>query len=369
MISKEIVRTYLNFYNAYKTDTNRTPTFLEQEAIDKLVEEAKTNTALSQMLVDLQKENDLKEQNRKLEEYFDQLNTNEKEEEVIAKTFGIDVSNIKHQFLQNGKDIFVFYSDSLERNVVLQNSKEGESLIFQLKEMQLENEEYQTEDKSLNTKEMLKRKRMEENTQLTFLPVNQIENDKEILIKLDEKRLVQLSVLLQNVAPLHLKAINVENMLAMDEYQNIYEVYYNREKNGYTIQKPNEASYQQEKIEISNENTTADLEEVYENEYDDIPSILMHDPQLTVPVEEAMETIKMYYEYPEMLENLLEGEKKFYTKYTEMYKKYIEKQEKPKYFIKKNNFKQAGYTDALILALVTGFASGTFFTLAYFLFR
>lgn len=373
MISKEIVQIYLNFYNAYKIDQNRKPTTLEQGAIDNLVEEAKKNQTLTQMLVELQNENDLKEQNRKIEEYFNQEKTDEKEEEVIAKTFGIDISNIKHQFLQNGKELFVFYSDYLGRTVVLENSKDGTSLVQQLKQMQLENEEYQTENNSLNTEEMLNKKRMEKDAQLTFIPVKQIENNKDILEKLDEERLIQLSILLQNVVPLHLKAINLENMLAIDELKNIYEVYYNMEKNGYMVQKPNEASYHQETIEISNgniQNTDVDLEEIYENDYEDIPSILTHDTELTISVEEAMERIKMYYEYPEVLENLPEGEKKFYTKYTKMYKKYIEKEEKKKQkqFVKKR-LKQAGYTNALILALITGFASGIFFTLTYFLFR
>lgn len=48
--------------------------------------------------------------------------------------------------------------------------------------------------------------------------------------------------------------------------------------------------------------------EEYEERYEDIPSLLMRDTALTIPVEEAMQKIVMYYEYPEMLENLTEGE-------------------------------------------------------------
>ena len=294
---------------------------------------------------------------------------------TILKNNGIDISNIKHQFLQNGKELFVFYSKG--RNVVLENNKKGTSLVTQLKEMQLEHEEYQTENNSLNTEEMLNKKRMEENVQLSFLPVNQIENDKSILDKLDEKQLVQLSILLKNAVILHLKAINLENMLAIDIYQNIYEVYYSMEKNGYRIQKPNEASYHQETIEISSENTQnedAEVEEIYENDYEDIPSILMHDAELTVSVEEAMQNIRMYYEYPEMIDTLPEEKKAFYVKYTELYRKYMEREEKRKNKQKKlirkaRNYRNAGYIDAFILALITGFGSGILFTFAYFLFR
>lgn len=126
MISKEIVKTYLHFYNAYRINKSRQPSVVEQEAINQLVEKTKTDRALSQFLIELQKENRLQEQNRKIEEYFRQERTNKREEEAIAKTFGIDISKIKHQFLQNGKELFIFYSDYLGQNVVLENKKEGE---------------------------------------------------------------------------------------------------------------------------------------------------------------------------------------------------------------------------------------------------
>lgn len=376
MISKEIVKTYLHFYNAYRINKSRQPSVVEQEAINQLVEKTKTDRALSQFLIELQKENRLQEQNRKIEEYFRQERTNKREEEAIAKTFGIDISKIKHQFLQNGKELFIFYSDYLGQNVVLENKKEGESLVHQLKEMQLESERYQTDNHSRNTEEMLNRKRMKENRQLVFLPIKQIENNKDILEQLDEKQLVQLSVLLQNAVSLHFNSINLENMLAMDEFQNIYETYYNVEKKGYTIQKPDEASYHEENIQYSNEmksTTTNDLEK-YENSYEDIPSLLMHDVELTISVEEAMQRIKMYFAYPEMLQTLPEGEKQFYIKYTEMYKKYIERgekeKEKPKRLFKtRRNLKKAGYIDAFVLALITGFGAGILFTLTSFLFR
>ena len=375
MISKDIIHIYLEFYNEYKKDTNRKPTVSEEKAINQLKEATKNDKNLEQMVMKLQEEFDFNRQMDIIEEYFSQEKSDEKEEEVIAKTFGIDISNIKHQFLQNGKELFVFYSKG--RNVVLENNKKGTSLVTQLKEMQLEHEEYQTENNSLNTEEMLNKKRMEENVQLSFLPVNQIENDKSILDKLDEKQLVQLSILLKNAVILHLKAINLENMLAIDIYQNIYEVYYSMEKNGYRIQKPNEASYHQETIEISSENTQnedAEVEEIYENDYEDIPSILMHDAELTVSVEEAMQNIRMYYEYPEMIDTLPEEKKAFYVKYTELYRKYMEREEKRKNKQKKlirkaRNYRNAGYIDAFILALITGFGSGILFTFAYFLFR
>lgn len=372
MISKEIIQIYLKFYNEYKKDTKRNPTFLEEKAINQLKEATKNDKNLDQMVMKLQKEFDFNRQMDIIEEYFSQQKSSEKEEEVIARTFGIDISNIKHQFLQNGKELFVFYSKG--KNVVLENNKKGTSLVAQLKKMQLENEEYQTENNSLNTEEMLNKKRMKENVQLSFLPVNQIENDKNILDKLDEKQLVQLSILLKNAVALHLKAINLENMIAVDIYQNIYEVYYSVETNGYRIQKPNEAAYHQETMEISSENTQNVDSEFEENDYEDIPSILMNDAELTVSVEEAMQNIRMYYEYPEMLETLPEDKKGFYVKYTELYRKYMEREEKRKSKQKKlirkaRNDRKAGYIDALVLALITGFGSGTLFTFAYFLFR
>lgn len=62
-------------------------------------------------------------------------------EEVISKTFGIDIKDIEHKYLNSGKEIFSFYDSKIGRKRLLENPSDGTLTEF-LKEEQNNNENF-----------------------------------------------------------------------------------------------------------------------------------------------------------------------------------------------------------------------------------
>lgn len=203
------------------------------------------------------------------------------EEEEIAKTYGVDVGKIEHKFLSNGNEIFSFYDTKRGKQVVLENNQKGKSLVSYLKEIQEENEKYQSENAETNSNDILRDKSNEENIELQML------TKEEILARFDgfgnvaKEDASKLRYLLQNYERLKIKGINLENLIYIDEDNKIHEAVIN-EKQEVVIATPVDANYSEGEYEasdnannnIENENTDSnELEDMIaeeENENDDV---------------------------------------------------------------------------------------------------
>lgn len=169
------------------------------------------------------------ERKKAVEDYFSKHNSNNQEEkkeksteEEIAKTFGVNASEIDHKYLHNGHEIFSFYDSVSGKQVILENSKKGKSLVECLKEIQEKNEKYQTENEDDNSKSILRDKSNTENIELKFYSKNEIINVPG-LDNIRGKDALILMYLLKHYEELGIKGINLDNMIYIDATNNIQE--------------------------------------------------------------------------------------------------------------------------------------------------
>lgn len=195
------------------------------------------------------------------------------EEEEISKTYGVDADKIEHKFLSNGNEIFSFYDIKRGKQVILENNKKGKSLVTYLKEIQEQNEKYQTEDAETNSNDILRDKSNEENIELQML------TKEEILARIDgsanvtKEDAAKLRYLLQNYEKLRIKGINLENLIYIDEDNKIHEAVIN-EKQEVIIATPDDANYSdgeyEKSEEVKEETNSNEMESMLEEETENL---------------------------------------------------------------------------------------------------
>ena len=382
-MNKDRVIQYINLRNDYEMKTSmnivRIITDTDKQLINEINSYALQDKEFMNILNSMSNINP-SERIKVIEEYFnkkEEVKEASVEEKEISKTFGIDISNINHKFLNNGNEIFYFYDLKLGRDVVLQNNKNGKTLVEQLKEMQQENEMFQTQNNEANTNNMLEQQINNSDIELKMVTLNDIRNNPNITNSMNKDDLNKLNYLINNYNNLNIKVINLENMLYIDNNNSIREVIYNKEKNQYYTEEPQSANYQEENQKIELANPSYENVETYN--YNDKYSVEQEKNIEVESFDDLSEQIKnqtmVYYDYPEILDKMDDlEEKKKWQHYIELYAKKLEQEkllqnkEQPKEKVKKDN-KKAGYADALLLSLITGFTFGIFVTLTTILFN
>ena len=163
-MNKEQLIEYVNLYNMFQNNPKMQFTQEQLKLINEVHKEAQTNPDLANFISRVQISSE-SERISALNEYLTEQEMKKQvtEEEMIAETYGIDISKVQHKYLDNGKEIFYFYDMKLGRNVVLENKKEGKTLVEQLKQMQIENEKYRLGTDEQNTHQMLTDQQNKEN--------------------------------------------------------------------------------------------------------------------------------------------------------------------------------------------------------------
>lgn len=368
-MSKEKISKYVELLNQYKSDNSIIFNTEQMNLINEINKEAMQNKELYE-LIDKIKKSNFQEQINLINEFYSETELNnsldeENIEQEIERTFGIDIENIHHHFLDNGNEIFYFYDIKLNRNVVLENKKDGKSLVEQLKEMQSQNELYQSENNVQNTNNMLEYMRQND-MEMKMIDINEVHNYTNQLNNLNEEQTKKLRTLIASAKDMNIKYINIENMLGIDENHRLLEVTHDKEKDIYNVVQPNEGIYKEQDINTSDRIDTNYSEQeqlnALQNEYEDKPEIESIDDL----DEETLNQVETYYNYPELLNQLPDSERKKWERYVELYKdkkvKKMNQIDPPKQMIKREE-KKAGYVDALLLALITGFFGGIFTTI------
>lgn len=373
-MNKEQLIEYVNLYNQFQNNPNMQFSNEQLNLINEVHKEAQTNTLLANFLSSTAISNET-ERMRALNEYLteQEIKKQVKEEKVIAETYGIDVSKIQHKYLDNGKEIFYFYDMKLGRNVVLENKKEGKTLVEQLKQMQVENEKYRVGNNEQNTYQMLSDQQNQDNAEMKMIPINEVQNHLSRLQNMSVEDVQKFHFLIKNAEDKGIGYINIENVFGIDQYGKIQEVKYDKEKDEFIISEPTSANYNEENITTSDRIDDSYTEtEQYNNlqsDFEDQPEIETLDEYEQLS-DDIKEQVQVYYEYPELLEMLPEEDQKKWKKYIEIYEQKLAKeqelqnqQNKPKQYVYKKEEKKAGFADVLLLSLITGFLGGVLTTL------
>lgn len=208
-------------------------------------------------------------------------------QEEIALTFGVDVSKIKENRLKSGKTIYSFFYDKLGRNVVLQSSPD-QPLTVALEELRKES----LEDVTFEGEQILEDQRVKQNLEVEFVSVLDIGRHLSEVATLSSEDRRNLKFLLDNASDLGIVSVNIENMLGMDSYGNVFEVSFDKKRGTPVISNVDENKEKEVNYE---KNTSNNLDN--KNLFNQNP--VSNDNQLNQMLEESEEIEK------ENLENSL----------------------------------------------------------------
>ena len=168
-----------------------------------------------------------------VEEFFQEEKEKEMEgkpeEEQIAEVFGVSANQIKHLYLKNGKEIFSFYSPSLGRDIVLENSKKGKSITEILKELQEESDKYQSDNPEENSNDIMMDERLKSNIELPMYPPKEVEQHMAEVEALTPQEQTLLDHLITHAEELDIKLINIENLIYIDNNHEIKEITFDKD--------------------------------------------------------------------------------------------------------------------------------------------
>ncbi len=300
-----------------------------------------------------------------LNDYLDQKELKEAKtnEEVISKTFGVDINDIEHKYLNSGKEIFSFYDPKIGRKRLLENPSDG-TLVEFLKEEQNNNEDFQSNDYKANSTAILNEKLKEKNIELKMIYIGDLNDHQKEIDNLEEKNKKCLDEILKNKEKLGVVYVNLEDIVALDKDGKIIEGAYNDEKQKAEVQSPKGANYRVQ--EISNENSNVSSNEnngdsyatdntnVNEfNEFEDIPDIISAEGIDPAMREEVAANLKKYYKNPDAMLALAPLEREYYEKLVGILSEKIElKKENKQVMTLKNPDNKWGFSNIVLLSII-----------------
>ena len=300
-----------------------------------------------------------------LNDYLNQKELKEAKsnEEVISKTFGVDINDIEHKYLNSGKEIFSFYDSKIGRKRLLENPSDG-TLVEFLKEEQNNNENFQSNDYKANSTAILNEKLKEKNIELKMVYIGDLNDHQKEIDNLEEKKKKCLDEILKNKEKLGVVYVNLEDIVALDKDGKIIEGAYNDEKQKAEVQSPKEANYKAQ--EISNENNDVSFNEnnvesyvndntnVNEfNEFEDIPDIINAEGIDPAMRKEVAANLKKYYKNPDEMLALEPLEREYYEKLVRILAEKIElKKENQKVMTLKNPDNKWGFSNIVLLSII-----------------
>lgn len=300
-----------------------------------------------------------------LNDYLDQKELKEAKtnEEVISKTFGVDINDIEHKYLNSGKEIFSFYDPKIGRKRLLENPSDG-TLVEFLKEEQNNNEDFQSNDYKANSTAILNEKLKEKNIELKMVYIGDLNDHQKEIDNLEEKKKKCLDEILKNKEKLGVVYVNLEDIVALDKDGKIIEGAYNDEKQKAEVQSPKGANYRAQ--EISNENSNVSSNEnngdsyatdntnVNEfNEFEDIPDIISAEGIDPAMREEVAANLKKYYKNPDAMLALAPLEREYYEKLVGILSEKIElKKENKQVMTLKNPDNKWGFSNIVLLSII-----------------
>ena len=399
MSDLEQTRKNLNLYIKYldnlKKDKEYRPSKEEQEAIAEINSKViKKDAEIKRLLTFLNVAPNLDTMQKLVNQYVidEEAKKVSDQKDLISKVYGIDIEDIEHKYLQNGKEIFAFYDSKLNRKRVMENVNE-QTLTEQLKKMQNDNENYQTENYSENSEQTLKDQAYENKSELQMIYIPDVEDYKVQINALDNEKLNSFRELLAKADALQLTYINIEEQIALDKDGKIWESTYNKKEGKSIVETPQ--SYRYNEDEMSNEDTTynnidsikeengkeseevkeeviEEINEEYFNEYEDMAELIdaeykTYYVNVKVDKKAIFEKIKEYYKNPELMDKLVGNEKEFYEKMVDIYGEKIDQKKKEnKPLTKKNtnpdlNNYGFGYVLLLTIIVIIAFIVTLFF--------
>ena len=330
--------------------------------MEKIIPLLNSNPELNNLITELSNTSDYIRINE-LRNKYEESDKEVSKEEEISRIYGISLESIEHVSLKNGKEFYKFYDSRLDKDIMLKRNDEHHNLSEEFKGVQENLDSAKGSNSKENAEEVFKYQRTHTYNELNLYPVYQLENNPSLLAGLNNEQLEALSLLMKNKDTLHIVSINPENGIAIDNEHKIITIELDKEKNSYEFNYPKQYKYDNDVVSNANATQSAN-EELEEVEVaDDIPKEI---DGITIDPEH----VKLYYDYPEILEKDQTLSEKHRNVYREAVRRYSlifkrKNKDKPKVLVKHKKDNKNGYIDLLLLAGTTGFFGGVFTTIMY----
>lgn len=297
---------------------------------------------------------------------------NVNEEETISKQYGISLESIEHIKLHDGKEYYHFYDIKLNKDVILRKNNNNRNMSEEFTDVQEGLSATQTTDEQSNGEEAFRYQRLHTNNEVKLYNVEELISNPELVGNLNMKQMKVISVLLKNKDILRIKQINPETGIAIDDRHKIITSYYNEITQKYEVNLPNKYEYTKDVVSIPMVEKVSQNNNIEGKENIEVKNDFVEEKDGILIDQER---VKLYYEYPELLDKqniISETEKKAYIKAIQDYQKSLQSRQngslkdssKVLVYKDKNSIsieddqRQAGFINLLLLSLTTGFAGG-----------
>ena len=164
-----------------------------------------------------------------------QVTENTEQKEQIAKEYGLNLENIKHIKMDDGKEFFQFTDPKTKEVKMVENINYKSTLKTQFEEAQKDMVNSQGENSEENAETMFKHNLKYKNKEVELISIEEFKSNKyrykKRMRELDTITKNKIIALLSKIDDLELKYINLENGFGIDEKNNVIDVKYDFKTN------------------------------------------------------------------------------------------------------------------------------------------
>lgn len=239
------------------------------------------------------------------------VQSKEEQKASLAKTFGLDLSDIEHVKLENGKEFFKFIDPETREVKMVENLEHNSSMMSSFESVQQELSFFQGKDQKKNARDIYEYNMKNKNIELKLVSLSELKNNKyhykkqiDSLSTIDRKKLITL---LKYSEKLRITQINIENSIAVNEDGTVIDLQYDYANNKAVIKS---AAVYNNQNELTVSDESIDMEVDLSNiDFDKIVDELNIDESLNIPgnitvagVTVTEEELRTAYHYPETIE-------------------------------------------------------------------
>lgn len=383
-----ILNTYLSYLSKLNEDKNYKPNTEENTAIYNV----NNDPNYADLLKDLKGIEDVNEKKKIVVKYIanEELKNSKSVKELVSKVYGINVEDIDSVKLDNGSEIFAFYDEKIGRKRLLENL-DSNSLVQRLKEVQNNNEEFQSSDYKKNSGDILKDQATKNNNrqELQMIEIDDYISHPEKYSSIDKDKQEIINKVINSKDRLEIKYINVDNNVMLTKDNRIIEI--SKTSDGELvfdepIKWKNNVDEMDNEEKLEDAAKTGEISEttdynvdysVEENDFEDEPEFVSSEEieseinaqnlEFEESPEEIKGKIKEYYEDPNKINNIEDEKKKsFFEKmvnevFAVRKTEYEKKKQQKKEMIYKNTNGSEGFVNLIFVSILLLFLAFVLF--------
>lgn len=177
----------------------------------------------------------------------EQSKTEEQKKKELADAFGIDLKDIEHVFLDNGREYFKFVNPKDKTVRMIENINYNNGMDIQFKSIQHELAFTQGQNKKENAQDIFEHNSQYNNIELKLITVTELKSNRftynREINSLNAVNKKKLKALLKYSKQLKLKLINIENAIGINQNNEVIDVAFDYVNNKAQIKSADTITY------------------------------------------------------------------------------------------------------------------------------